>query len=202
MLRKYSRISWRRFGFDEIKMNLTAFAMITLWKIPWWCKPVSGAMGRLCSLLQTAEGMFWAWHQAPEIWWHALITVPHSVTPHWELESATMRNQQMPQMCKVYQPGQFFSREAVVKPFSSTQAAAGRAWVYSTPAMKGPRPLWLAAFRGKGWSSGEVDCRLPPSVSSAQFSHSLSDSLQPHELQHARLPCPSPTPRAYSNSCP
>ena len=30
----------------------------------------------------------------------------------------------------------------------------------------------------------------------------MSDSLQPHALQHARLPCPSPTPRAYSNSCP
>ena len=36
-----------------------------------------------------------------------------------------------------------------------------------------------------------------------QFSHSVvSDSLQPHGLQHARLPCPSLTPRAYSNSCP
>ena len=30
----------------------------------------------------------------------------------------------------------------------------------------------------------------------------MSDSLQPHGLQHARPPCPSPTPRAYSNSCP
>ena len=30
----------------------------------------------------------------------------------------------------------------------------------------------------------------------------MPDSLQPHELQHARLPCPSPTPRACSNSCP
>ena len=30
----------------------------------------------------------------------------------------------------------------------------------------------------------------------------MSNSLRPHELQHARLPCPSPTPRAYSNSCP
>ena len=29
----------------------------------------------------------------------------------------------------------------------------------------------------------------------------MSDSLRPHGLQHARLPCPSPTPRAYSNSC-
>ena len=30
----------------------------------------------------------------------------------------------------------------------------------------------------------------------------MSDSLQPHELQHARLPCPSQTPGVYSNSCP
>ena len=30
----------------------------------------------------------------------------------------------------------------------------------------------------------------------------VSDSLQPHGLQHARFPCPSPTPRACSNSCP
>ena len=39
--------------------------------------------------------------------------------------------------------------------------------------------------------------------SSVQFSHSvMSDSLWPHGLQHARLPCPSPTPRDYSDSCP
>ena len=38
---------------------------------------------------------------------------------------------------------------------------------------------------------------------SVQFSHSvLSDSLRPHGLQRARPPCPSPTPGAYSNSCP
>ena len=30
----------------------------------------------------------------------------------------------------------------------------------------------------------------------------MSDSLQPHGLQHTRPPCPSPTPGAYSNSCP
>ena len=30
----------------------------------------------------------------------------------------------------------------------------------------------------------------------------MPDSLWPHGLQHARLPCPSPTPRACSNSCP
>ena len=38
---------------------------------------------------------------------------------------------------------------------------------------------------------------------SVQFSHSVvSNYLQPHGLQHARPPCPSPTPEVYSNSCP
>ena len=38
---------------------------------------------------------------------------------------------------------------------------------------------------------------------SVQFSHSVvSDSLWPHGLQHASLPCPSPNPRVYSNSRP
>ena len=40
-------------------------------------------------------------------------------------------------------------------------------------------------------------------LSSVQFRCSvMSDSLQPHRLQNARLPCPSPTPGACSNSCP
>ena len=38
---------------------------------------------------------------------------------------------------------------------------------------------------------------------SVQFSRSVvSDSLRPHESQHARPPCLSPTPGVYSNSCP
>ena len=40
-------------------------------------------------------------------------------------------------------------------------------------------------------------------LSSVQFSHSVvSDSLRPHESQHARPPCPSPTPRVHSDSRP
>ena len=36
-----------------------------------------------------------------------------------------------------------------------------------------------------------------------QFSHSvMSNSLQPHDLQHARPPCPSPTPGVHTNPCP
>ena len=39
--------------------------------------------------------------------------------------------------------------------------------------------------------------------SSVQFNHSVvSSSLWSHESQHIRPPCPSPTPRIYSNSCP
>ena len=40
-------------------------------------------------------------------------------------------------------------------------------------------------------------------ISSVQFSRSVvSDSLRPHESQHARPPCPSPTPRVHSDSRP
>ena len=42
-----------------------------------------------------------------------------------------------------------------------------------------------------------------PTFSSVHFSRSvLFDSLQPHEPQHARPPCPLPTPGVYPNSCP
>ena len=48
------------------------------------------------------------------------------------------------------------------------------------------------------WFNFEIKCR-----ESVQFSHSVvSDSLWPHELQHAKPLCPSPTPGVYSNSCP
>ena len=43
---------------------------------------------------------------------------------------------------------------------------------------------------------------MPVSQDSIQFSSVMSESLRPHGLQHARLPCPSSSPGAYSNSCP
>ena len=46
-------------------------------------------------------------------------------------------------------------------------------------------------------------CIILYNIDSVQFSCSvMSDSLQPHESQHTRPPCPSPTPGVYSNSCP
>ena len=48
------------------------------------------------------------------------------------------------------------------------------------------------------WGNGHL-----LTISSVQFSRSVvSDSLRPHESQHARPPCPSPTPGVHSNSRP
>ena len=48
-----------------------------------------------------------------------------------------------------------------------------------------------------------IKCLLKHQFSSVQFRRSvMSDSLRPHESQHTRPACPSPTPRVHSNSCP
>ena len=55
------------------------------------------------------------------------------------------------------------------------------------------------------WGFLDPFVKLCPSfgISSVHFSRSvMSNSLRPHGLQHARFPCPSATPGAYSNSCP
>ena len=65
---------------------------------------------------------------------------------------------------------------------------------------------WTAAYQAPpsmGFSRQEYWSRVPLPSPSVQFSHSVvSDSLRPHESQHARPPCPSQTPGVYSNSCP
>ena len=62
--------------------------------------------------------------------------------------------------------------------------------------------LFLVRPRSGGLHVHLLLCFLPPPLSSVQFSRSVvSDSLRSHGLQHARPPCPSPTPRVHSNSC-
>ena len=56
----------------------------------------------------------------------------------------------------------------------------------------------LRVFSNTTIQKHQADC-----VSVSQFSRSVvSDSLRPHESQHARPHCPSPTPGVYPNSCP
>ena len=71
---------------------------------------------------------------------------------------------------------------------------------------------WVASHfsRGSSWFRDQtwVSCIAGRfftiwATSSFQFSRSVvSDSLWPHESQHARPPCPSPTPGVHSDSCP
>ena len=49
---------------------------------------------------------------------------------------------------------------------------------------------WLSWIFSEFWISVQFSCSV------------VSDSLRPHGRQHARPPCPSPTPGVYSNSCP
>ena len=75
--------------------------------------------------------------------------------------------------------------------------------------------FWLRSGKWRGGKNNDIGkgnnkdnillkCKyMYLSQSVSQFSHSVvSDSLRPHELQHARPPCPSPTPRIHPNPCP
>ena len=66
--------------------------------------------------------------------------------------------------------------------------------------------FWLKYMR-KSWLHTVGEERyfysFSDNFSSVQFSHSvMSDSLRPHEPQHSRPPCPSPTPGVHPNPCP
>ena len=77
-----------------------------------------------------------------------------------------------------------------------------------SPCTTTPEPTWEPVLHSKRRhckekpTHGSEDPAWLKSIS-VQFSRSvMSDSLRPHELQHARPPCPSPTPGAHSDSCP
>ena len=60
---------------------------------------------------------------------------------------------------------------------------------------------WVSCIAGRFFTVWAIE--KPHILVIVQFSHSVvSNSLQPHELQHTRPSCPSPTPGVHSNSCP
>ena len=73
----------------------------------------------------------------------------------------------------------------------------GRSWL-----------IWKDPDAGKDWrweAKGTAENEMVAWhhwLNGHQVTSVVSDSLWPHRLQHARLPCPSPTPGVYSNSCP
>ena len=61
----------------------------------------------------------------------------------------------------------------------------------------------MSSFRGSSWPKDRTQVSYISCTGLVQFSHSVvSDFLWPHELQHTRPPCPSPTARIYPNPCP
>ena len=97
---------------------------------------------------------------------------------------------------------------------SNSCAIYGVRWAAVVACLAAPGPgqrlaarNWGSRMNFKGGDSPKVPGKTTSLQQylwvSVQFSHSVvSDSLWPRGLQHARLPCPSPTPRACSNSCP
>ena len=76
-----------------------------------------------------------------------------------------------------------------IEPFLIPLMGISNGWNIQSP------PVCISAF-----PTPMTPWRLNHSV---QFSRSvMSDSLQPHESKHTRPPCPSPSPRVHSNSCP
>ena len=64
---------------------------------------------------------------------------------------------------------------------------------------KDTSPQWYSCQKYMTWIESWRNIQF----SSVQFSRSvMSDSLWPHESQHTRPPCPSPTPTAHTNPCP
>ena len=86
----------------------------------------------------------------------------------------------------------------VVLPTSERQAGHSSSVIHQGLLHRGmPRVNWALPLC---WALCQARGKVKDSV---LFSHSvMSDSLRPHGLKHARLPCPSPTPGACSNSCP
>ena len=80
-------------------------------------------------------------------------------------------------------------------------------WITMYPSRGSSQPrVWTHIFQspalaGGFFTSGTTWEVFINSISSVQFSHTvMSDSLRPHESQHARPPCPSPTPGVHSDS--
>ena len=91
------------------------------------------------------------------------------------------------------------------KPSSSLGRFGGIEWTSNLPLW--PKYFYLIYPQSLLYFSTCSQCIKIKSFiflnSSVQFSHSvMSDSLRPHESQHARSPCPSPTPGVYPNLCP
>ena len=116
-------------------------------------------------------------------------------------------------------PACFWSLQYPQQISSANRSTINTCWMRNTeygkkPSILNRQKLWIKIFLHASLNSkttvfGDDYCQLASFVcrckgyfSSVQFSRSVgSNCLRPHESQHARPPCPSPTPRVHPNSC-
>ena len=198
---------------DPLEEGMATHSSILAWEIPWTEEP-----GRLQSIGSQRVRHYWAHtHTHTRTDTH---TCTHGLS-QLDFPASALRD---PTRALGIHPKKMSGPTQVRKTFCAV-------WFVSAKPGKQPRDLtmeeasafsceatetaymwpaeWPDIVLRKYWSlmkKGKTDLWLSFATvydSSVQFSHSVvSDSLRPHELQHARLPCPSPTPRACSNSCP
>jgi len=121
-----------------------------------------------------------------------------SYSPQWGLwsEESCLQPHIVPLLkWKTHSSVQLFATPWTIQPIEFSRPEYWSGWPF--PSL-GDLPNTGIKLRSPAW---RVESLL--TFSSVQFSHAVeSNSLWPHELQHARPPCPSPTPGVHSNSCP
>ena len=153
----------------------------------------------------------WGWSAGTALW-----VPPSWESPRWGLGSSDLTSKHrgkclLPPSCLLQPTVSVIGQTAREKTHheTGTKAPAHRRGFYSSSFSVGLHPQHRSMILSQGTlvtrhssaSSGELKGWYI--FSSVQFSRSVvSDYLRPHESQHARPPCPSPTPGVCSNSCP
>ena len=144
-----------------------------------------------------------AWSQSPHLLWSlpSLCSLPHPSSLHlvtgasfcsWNTQWSLLPQD----LCIFWLPlPEFFPSWIVyLDPSGSSKRFHHTLVIFPSPKILHEDNL-LYALLGLSWDSLVAQ--------SVQISRSfVSDSLWPHGLQHARSPCPSPTPGVYSSTCP
>ena len=143
--------------------------------------------------------LLWVWESSRSWWWAGKPSVLQSmgsqrVRHNW----ATELNWIELNLLQSLDPAVFNSR---VSPYWTSSISS---IIVCIPTSNSHAFYLLNSDPVAPWGfAGPGETILPVQFSSVQFSCSVvSDSLRPRESQHARPPCPSPTPRVYPNSCP
>ena len=131
-------------------------------------------------------------------WWAAVYGVAQGRTRLKQLSTHSSVGKES--ACSAETLVQFLGWE---DPLEEEMATHSSILAWRIPWTEEPGRLQSIGSTGVGQDLATKPTNTIQNRSSGQFSHSVvSNSLRSHEPQHPRPPCPSPTNRVYSNSCP